>query len=126
MINRTPKRKTKIVATLGPASNDRETIRQLLRTGVNVVRLNFSHGTHDQHTAVLNLVREEAAEAGLHIAVFQDLCGPKIRITELENGEINLEDNQTIRLRHGKREKGNSEVLYVDAFDPAKVVRPGE
>jgi len=67
------KKRTKIVATIGPASRDPLILRELFRMGVNVARLNFSHGTHDEHRAVIADVRRIAGELGVHIAVLQDL-----------------------------------------------------
>jgi pyruvate kinase len=78
--------RSKIVATVGPASNSRETLRELMETGVNVFRLNFSHGTHDQHREVINLVRSLNEELGLNVSLLQDLQGPKIRVGEVEKG----------------------------------------
>ena len=71
--------RTKIVATLGPASRDPAVIRRLVEAGVDVFRLNFSHGTHDEHSATLETIRSISKETGRHLAVLQDLCGPKIR-----------------------------------------------
>jgi pyruvate kinase len=75
-----PPIRTKIVATIGPASRTPAVLRRLLEAGVNVFRLNFSHGTHDEHTAVLADIRTLSREAGRHVAVLQDLCGPKMRL----------------------------------------------
>ncbi len=75
--------RTKIVATVGPASSDPAVLRQMVEAGVDVFRLNFSHGTHEEHTAQLQAIRRIAEEAGLQIAVLQDLCGPKIRLGEI-------------------------------------------
>jgi pyruvate kinase len=72
--------RTKIVATIGPASRTPAILRQLLDAGVNVFRLNFSHGTHEEHSAVLGDIRALSREAGRHVAVLQDLCGPKMRL----------------------------------------------
>ncbi|MDW3170823.1 pyruvate kinase, partial [Vibrio sp. Y184] len=80
--------KTKIVATLGPASESRETLTKLIRAGANVVRLNFSHGTAQEHIARANLVREIAAELDTYVGVLVDLQGPKIRISCVENGAV--------------------------------------
>jgi pyruvate kinase len=80
------KKRTKIVATLGPASRDPATMRELLLSGVNVVRLNFSHGTHDEHRAVIEDVRRVSAELGIHAAILQDLPGPKVRTGPLAPG----------------------------------------
>ena len=111
------KRKTKIVATLGPASSSPEVIRELIKAGINVARLNFSHGTYEEHTKILNTVRDEASKLGKHIAVFQDLCGPKVRIGELEGGEAPLTEGETVTLRHFKGQKGNKS-LFVSLSRP--------
>lgn len=73
-------KRTKIVATIGPASGRPDVLRRLIEAGVDVFRLNFSHGTHDEHSAVLARIRAASAEMKRHVAVLQDLCGPKIRL----------------------------------------------
>jgi pyruvate kinase len=78
---------TKIVATLGPNSRSSEIIESMLREGVDVIRLNFSHGTHEDHALSVDLVREAARKLNRHIAIFQDLQGPKIRLGQI-NGEF--------------------------------------
>ncbi|PIQ25862.1 pyruvate kinase [bacterium (Candidatus Blackallbacteria) CG17_big_fil_post_rev_8_21_14_2_50_48_46] len=85
-------RKTKIVATLGPATANPDMIEALIRQGVNVFRLNFSHGSHEDHLVTLNTIRSISQEKELNVAVLQDLQGPKIRIGEVENGEVELID----------------------------------
>ena len=72
--------RTKIVATIGPASRDPRVLRQLLEAGVNVFRLNFSHGTHQEHSAVVADIRTLSRERERHVAILQDLCGPKMRL----------------------------------------------
>ena len=72
--------RTKIVATIGPASSTPDVLRRLIEAGVNVFRLNFSHGTHDQHSAVLADIRSVSRAMERHVAVLQDLCGPKMRV----------------------------------------------
>ena len=81
------KKRTKIVATIGPASRDPLILRELFRCGVNVVRLNFSHGTHDEHRVVIEDVRRIASELGIHVAILQDLPGPKVRTGKLADGQ---------------------------------------
>ena len=83
-----PTRNTKIVATLGPASSDPETLRKLVETGVNVFRLNFSHGNHEDHAARVRLIRTIEAELGQPIAILADMQGPKIRIGEMAEGIV--------------------------------------
>ena len=78
--NELPPVRTKVVATIGPASRAPAVLRQLVDAGVSVFRLNFSHGTHDEHSAVLADIRAASRAAGRHVAVLQDLCGPKMRL----------------------------------------------
>ncbi|WP_459555093.1 pyruvate kinase [Lacunimicrobium album] len=80
--------KTKIVATIGPATSSREQLKALILAGVNVFRLNFAHGTHEQHGSVLQLIRELSAELSKPVAILGDLSGPKIRLGKLPNDEI--------------------------------------
>ncbi|MBQ1558945.1 MAG: pyruvate kinase, partial [Pseudomonas sp.] len=91
-------RRTKIVATLGPASSSPEVLEQLILAGLDVARLNFSHGTPDDHKARAALVRELAAKHGRHVALLGDLQGPKIRIAKFENKRIELKDGDLFRL----------------------------
>ena len=89
-------RRTKIVATLGPASQEPSQIEKLLKAGVNVVRLNMSHGSHDQHRSLFKQVRTVSAKLGLHVAILMDLCGPKIRVGRFVDGSITLKGRQTV------------------------------
>src|SRR5262249_24575002 len=75
-----PPSRTKIAATVGPASQEPVVLRKLIDAGVNVFRLNFSHGSHEEHSALLANIRQIGREAGRQIAVLQDLCGPKMRL----------------------------------------------
>ncbi len=75
--------RTKIVATIGPASSTPEVLRQLIEAGVSVFRLNFSHGTHEEHGAVVSHIRSVSREMGRHVGILQDLCGPKMRLGSL-------------------------------------------
>ncbi len=89
-MNTTPFRKTKIVATLGPSTDSQEMIEQLISEGVNVFRMNFSHGTHEEHLQRVNRVREASERLGINVGILQDLQGPKIRIGDVENGSVTL------------------------------------
>lgn len=95
MINRT--RNSKIVATLGPASSDEKTIRALFEAGVDVFRLNFSHGTKEDHKARMDIIRKVEAEFDRPIGVIGDLQGPKLRVGTFKQGFIDLEKNMVIR-----------------------------
>ncbi|MBN1379220.1 MAG: pyruvate kinase [Gammaproteobacteria bacterium] len=91
-------RRTKIVATLGPASSSAEVLREMIIAGMDVVRLNFSHGTAEDHIRRAGLVRQCAAEAGRPVGILVDLQGPKIRITKFANGAIFLKEGDTFTL----------------------------
>ena len=93
-----PMRKTKIIATLGPASSSCEMVEKLIRAGANVFRLNFSHGSHEQHRQVAGRIREVASRLGLHIGILADLQGPKIRIASFAAGGIRLRPGETFIL----------------------------
>jgi len=94
-------RSTKIVATLGPASSDPVVLERMVRAGVDVVRLNFSHGTADDHLARAALVKEIGRKAGRTVAIMCDLQGPKIRVGKFKNGMINLKKGQVFVLDAG-------------------------
>jgi len=82
--------RVKIVATLGPASSSPEKIRELIAAGADVFRLNFSHGTHEDHRRAFEAARAEADRAGTHVALLADLCGPKIRAGEIAGGGVQI------------------------------------
>jgi len=79
-LNEMTENRTKIVATIGPASRAPQVLRQLIEAGVDVFRLNFSHGSHEEHSAVLDDIRALSRRMDRHVAVLQDLCGPKMRL----------------------------------------------
>ena len=83
-------RKTKIICTIGPACQDEETMRQLMLAGMNVARLNFSHGTHEDHLQKINTIKKVRTELGLPVAIMLDTKGPEYRIRAFENGSVNL------------------------------------
>ncbi len=90
---------TKIVATVGPATQSPEMLRALIGAGVDVLRLNFSHGTHEDHAAVITAARSIAADLNRPIALLQDLQGPKLRVGDLAGGgPIRLEPGATVRI----------------------------
>ncbi len=116
--------KTKIVATVGPASNNKEMLRALVNEGVDVFRLNFSHGTHEDHLKVINFVREINAELGTKVALLQDLQGPKIRVNDMQPGiEIKAGDEITITT---KQVLGNSELVSTSYENLPKDVSIGD
>lgn len=93
---RPPPRRTKIIATIGPASRSEATARSLIDAGVDAFRLNFSYGSHDEHTQAFELIQRLSHEAGRPVAILQDLQGPKIRVGKLAHGPLRLEtDDET-------------------------------
>jgi pyruvate kinase len=95
--NITSTRRTKIVATLGPSSDDAVILEELIKSGLDVARLNFSHGTHESHGALIQLIRTTSAKAGKPVSILQDLQGPKLRVGDLPSDSINLKAGQKIR-----------------------------
>ncbi len=91
-------RKTKIIATLGPASDSPEVVKDLIGAGVDVFRLNMSHGEHGSHRKLYELIRESAKAVNQHIGIFADLCGPKIRTGKFKNGSIMLVPGSRVRV----------------------------
>ncbi len=91
-------RKTKIVCTIGPASESVEILKQLIEEGMNVARLNFSHGNHEEHRARINAIRQAASEAGKSVAILLDTKGPEIRTGDLEVDSVELKDGEVLIL----------------------------
>lgn len=121
-------RRTKIVATLGPATDDRETLKKVLAAGVNVVRLNFSHGTAQDHIDRANTVREIAKELGTHIGILGDLQGPKIRISTFKDNkkiELAIGDKFELDAALAKGE-GCQEKVGIDYKELPSDVEPGD
>ena len=94
-------RRTKIVATIGPASRDPEVLVEMVRAGLDVARLNFSHGTHEQHAETAEIVRSAAGRAGRPVAILQDLPGPKLRIGKLRDGVAELKPGDVVTFTCG-------------------------
>ncbi len=107
-------RRTKIVATLGPASNDQKVLEQMIRAGVDLVRMNFSHGTAHDHMQRAETVREVARACGRTVGILADLQGPKIRIRKFENDKIELNNGDTFILDASFDGLGNQERVGLD------------
>ncbi|MFN7299888.1 MAG: pyruvate kinase [Bacteroidota bacterium] len=117
--------KTKIIATIGPATSDADKLKEIIHAGVDVCRLNFSHGSHDVHQTVLERIRAINAELGTHICILQDLQGPKLRIGKVDGESIRLEAGKRIAVT-SKPSLSTPELLYV-SYDPiGDDVKPGE
>ena len=120
-------RRTKIVATVGPASRDPEMLRQLLEAGVDVFRLNFAHGTADEHAETVRRIRRTSEEAGREVGILGDLPGPKLRLGELEGDVAVLHSGSTVRMRgetNGVR--GDQERLTVQWEAFSRAVHEGD
>jgi pyruvate kinase len=121
-------RRTKIVATIGPASREPETLRRMVEAGLDVARLNFSHGTRELHAENADRIRAAADAAGRQVAILQDLPGPKIRIGAIRDGIAELKPGEKLVLRCGSDDVGNGEWMSVSwdglaaAVDPDDVV----
>jgi len=118
-------RSTKIVATLGPASSSPEVIKQMVAAGVDVVRMNFSHGTREEHLARAELIREASHTLGRTIGVMCDLQGPKIRIGKFETGRVVLKKGDAFVL-DAQCTTGNQERVGLDYRELTKDVRAGD
>src|SRR5437867_4475591 len=118
-------RATKIVATLGPASSTQDVLNRMLAAGVDVVRLNFSHGAAADHEERARLVRDAARSLGREVAIMADLQGPKIRIGKLANGKVTLKTGQRFIL-DADCELGNEERVGLDYKELPRDVAPGD
>jgi len=118
-------RKAKIVCTIGPATSSEAVIRDLIQAGMNVARLNFSHGTHDSHRNVIRTIRRQAAELDLPVAILQDLAGPKVRVGEFDDGGVDLEQGQEFVLTTQKV-RGDSSTVSVNYGGLPEEVQPGD
>ncbi len=121
-----PRRATKIVATLGPASSDPALLEQMIRAGVNVVRLNFSHGRAQDHIDRAALVRQAAQRAGREVAIMADLQGPKIRVGKFAEGKVFLEPGQKFVLDAARQELGDIHAVGLDYKALPREVKAGD
>ena len=126
ILKNTLQRSTKIVATLGPASSDPAMLEAMIRAGVNVVRLNFSHGVAQDHIDRARLVREAAVRAGCEVAIMADLQGPKIRVGKFEDGHITLIKDQAFILDASRMALGNTEGVGLDYKELPQDVKSGD
>ena len=117
--------KTKIVATLGPASSDKETLLEMARNGMNVCRLNLSHGKHEDLEKVIHTIREINLENNSHISILADLQGPKIRTGEVQGGSVQLASGSKIKFVV-KKQLTNSETIFINYKNFLNDVQKGE
>ena len=120
-------RRTKIVATIGPASRDREVLVRMVEAGMDVARLNFSHGTVEEHAATAQAVRDAAGRAGRPVALLQDLPGPKLRIGPLREGTVELTVGDRVVFVCGDGDTpGDAHRMGISWAGLAQAVEPGE
>jgi pyruvate kinase len=120
-----PMTKTKIVCTIGPACQDEETLMEMARAGMDVARLNFSHGDHESHRRTFGMIRRVAARFGSPIGILQDLCGPKIRLGEIPGDGFELKEGDVAALT-GKEVQCTPARLHVSYERLAQDLLPGE
>ena len=124
MLEKLTYNKTKIVATVGPASNSKEMLRALIKEGVDVFRLNFSHGKHEDHQKVIEFVRELNKEMGTTVSLLQDLQGPKIRVDEMQPG-VEIERGQELIITTNDL-IGNREIVSTSYKNLPRDVKVGD
>lgn len=118
-------RRTKIVSTLGPASNSLAVLKQMIAAGVDIVRLNFSHGTADEKKNLVNIVRQAAKEEGKIVGILADLQGPKIRVAKFKNGKITLKENDLFTLDASlAKDAGDEKSVGIDYKELPNDVKP--
>jgi pyruvate kinase len=118
-------RRTKIIATIGPSSSSPEVIRQLVLAGMDVARLNFSHGSYEDHAKVIKALRKISAELDKPITILQDLQGPKIRVGILPGGQMELKNGSFIKLLPEAVYSGSPEEIPIDYPHTAEDAQPG-
>lgn len=118
--------RTKIVATIGPASNSKSTILQMVQQGMNVARLNFSHGSYQDHAQIVTLLRSVSQELNTPITILQDLQGPKIRVGMLPDEGIALKVGEKLTLVPQSEAKDNLAAISIDYPFLAEEAQPGE
>ena len=117
-------RKAKIVATLGPACRSEQVLTKLIRAGVDVARINFSHGTHEEHEETIHLLRKISKKLQIPVTILQDLQGPKIRVGDLENNQVELVPGHKLTLTT-KKVIGNANRVSVDFINLPSSVKNG-
>ncbi len=118
-------KKTKIVATLGPACSTRETMKAMMESGVNVFRINFSHADHKDVLERIKIIRELNVSLGFHVAILADLQGPKLRVGKMKEGTV-VTEGQEVKFTTDKIELGTADAIYMNYAQFPQDVSPGE
>jgi pyruvate kinase len=119
-------KRTSIIATLGPSSNNEDTIYKMVQEGVNVFRLNFSHGTHAEHAELIRIIRKIEADIKQPIGILGDLSGPKIRIGNFENGQIFLKEGDSFQITVDLQVLGNQHIVSTTYEYLVRDLSPGD
>ncbi|HEU4963035.1 MAG TPA: pyruvate kinase, partial [Bacilli bacterium] len=118
-------RRTKIVCTIGPASESVEKLKQLIQNGMDVARLNFSHGTYEEHAARIRNIRQAAGEVNKNVAIMLDIKGPKIRTGMVKDGAVELKNDGKIILTTEQIELGDADRISISYEGLPEDVQPG-
>src|SRR5660398_112971 len=119
-------RRTKIIATLGPASSSPSMVRELIRAGMDAARINFSHGTREDHIREIQMVREIAREENRHVAIIQDLQGPKVGVGSISEGMVELKEGKQVALVPDEGHAGSAKSLPISYRGLSDIVHIGE
>ncbi len=107
-------KKTKIICTIGPASSDPLVLENMIKAGMNIARVNFSHGTYEEHAGRIKMIRDTANKIGVAVGILADIQGPKIRIGKIEPEPLRLQEGQKIILTSDSSKEGTADYIYVD------------
>src|ERR1043165_4277038 len=118
--------KTKIVATVGPACDTYDKLLELVKAGVNIFRLNFSHGTHENKAQIISHIKEMNKKEPYNIAILADLQGPKLRVGEIENGALPIEPGDILTFTSKEKVVGTKEKIYISYPNLHNDVKVGE
>ena len=118
-------KKTKIVCTLGPSSNSQEIVEQMIQAGMNVARFNFSHGSHEEHKARMDMVRAASKKVGIPVALLLDTKGPEIRLGKFKNGSIQMEEGKEFTLT-ARDVEGDETIVSVNYKELPQDVKAGD
>ena len=117
--------KTKIIATLGPASSDKKILKKMILAGLDVCRINFSHSSHKAAAEIIKIIREINEETGADVAIMADLQGPKLRVGEMKNGQVFLEKGSVLEFVNEKI-IGDEKRVYMSYDEFAEDVEKGD
>ena len=124
MVNKNSR--TKIVATIGPACSTKEVLKGMIEEGVDVFRLNFSHSRHEEHLRIIQILHELNKDLQTHVAILANLQGPKLRIGEVENNSVVLEEGKELIFNTEAEFIGNNEKLYMSYREFPMDVKKGD